>query len=139
MREKFGEKIDFDYVNSVLESVNLLSFANELMALVDYWFYGKEYPYDLTKILSKIYSAGNHGNEKQYYENRIAFEREQGRRYGKFNLVIDFFFPKKKDIYDAYPFCEKHNYPYLLCIIHRALFSFSKIGKVFKKIKSIYQ
>lgn len=137
MREKFGEKIDFDYINSVLEGVNLLNDAKKLMALVDYWFYDKEYPYDLNQMLSKIYTAGNHGNEKQYYDNRIAFEREHGRRYGKLILIVEFLFPKKRDIYNAYPFCRKHNYPYFLCVIYRTIFSFSKLEKAFKKIKNI--
>lgn len=137
LREKFGDQINFEYINSVLESVDLLNSANELMALVDYWFYNKDYPYDLNKILAKIYSAGNHGNEQQYYYNRIAFEREHGRHYSKYNFVLELFFPHKKDIYDAYPFCKKHNFPYVLCLIHRAIFSIGKIGNVFRKIKKI--
>lgn len=135
MREKNGDQIDLEYVNSVIDGVGLLDSANELMSLVDYWFYGKEYPYDLNKILAKIYTAGNHGNEQQYFENRIAYEKEQGKHYSKFNFILELFFPSKKDLYSSYPFCKKHNYPYVLCLIHRAIFSITKIGNVFKKIK----
>lgn len=130
--------VDYDYINSVLKKVDLDKKANDLMSLFELWFYDKQPSYDLTNVMRRVLTAGNHGTEEQYLDNLISEGKKTNKSFSKYNLIIGFLFPSKQNIYDAYPFCEKHHYTLIMCWLHRFFASiFSPVKGIKHALKRI--
>lgn len=114
---------DFAYIDSVLKEFDLYEIKEKLVAVKDHWFCGMEPDNDLLEFEEDILESGSQGTERLLYKNKFERERKAGKHFVKLKYVLDFIFPKKEEIYQAYPFCEKHHLPTVLCWIHRWIFS----------------
>lgn len=127
---KAYDDIDYNYISNVITSAGKESSVNEILQLYEYWFNDKAPTIDLEPVMSRIYLAGNHGNERLYFENRIKQGKLQNKHYSKLNIVIEYLFPKKEYIYTSYPFCKEHNYTTFFCWMHRAFFSVFSLKRI---------
>lgn len=140
LRKEYENRVDTKAIDDVLKKYGYYQDKEDLFALEKYWFEDVEPNKDLSNIEKDIISAGNHGTEEQFYRKRFEFEKESGKRFAKFKYFIRYVFPKKEYIYLAYPFCREHNYPTVLCWIHRIIVSTFKLSgfkNVMSKIKKI--
>lgn len=135
------DKADFSYIDSVLQEYNLYDIKAKLMAVKDRWLCNTEPNDEISAFEKEILQAGNHGTDEIYYKNIFAEEQSQGKKAIKIRYFLRFIFAPKKDIYESYPFCEKHHYPLVFCWIHRWFFTvFNKqkwknIKKLFTRLK----
>lgn len=119
--EKLGGKIDAEYVNSVLEKSGLKETADEVFALAYKWFGDKCSETDLSEAEQTVFASGNHGTIKVKLNNEYKRSGKSGKKFFKIKSIVSRLFLSKEDIYSGYPFCRKHNYPIVLCWIHRWL------------------
>lgn len=136
LENELKDKADFGYIDGVLKENGLYEIKMKLLAVKDHWFNGIESEIDVADFEKEILGAGNHGSHELYFKNKFVNERAEGKHFVKIRYFLSFMFPKKDEIYSAYPFCKKHNYPIVLCWIHRWIFSIFN-AKKWKNVKFV--
>lgn len=135
------DKVDYNYIDGVLKKYGFYETKVKLIAVKDKWFNGIESDMDLSEFETEILQSGNHGTEELSFKHKFKKEKEQGKRFPKLLYLLAFLFPPKEDIYVAYPFCQEHNYPIILCWVHRWIFSvlnqkkWKSVKKLFSRLK----
>ena len=139
LRKELNDKIDYEYIDRVLEECKIKKMANALQALSDYWFKEKEPEIDLSRVEEIIFLSRNHGDRKVLVKRKLARQKKQGKKFIKLRYIFSRIFISKDLCYRYYPFCKKHKYPTFLCWIHRLIvLPFSKRKKgVLKEIKDL--
>lgn len=141
MKEKLAHRVDFQLIEKVLTENRYKDVANDLFAVADKWFGDGniESSIDLSQIEESIYLANNHGTAEIQLNNE--YKRSAKNKFNfKLHKCLSLIFASKENIYRAYPFCQKHNYPIVLCWLHRGfcvLFSTTKRNTAFKLIWQI--
>lgn len=141
LKEKLSYKVDFQLIEKVLTENRYKDVVNDLFAVADKWF-GEgniNCPIDLSQIEESIYLANNHGSTEVQLNNEYKRSRKNKFCF-KLHKCLSLIFASKENIYRAYPFCQKHNYPIALCWLHRGfcvLFSTRKRNTAFKLIQRI--
>ena len=141
LKEEFANKVDFGVINKVLTENQYVDVANELFAVADKWFGDtniNDY-INLSQIEESIYLANNHGTVEIHLNNEYKRSRKSKFAF-KLDKYLSLIFAPKETIYRAYPFCQKHKYPTVLCWIHRGfcvLFSKRKRNNARKLLQQI--
>lgn len=114
------DKIDFDFINSVIVKYGFRDSADKLFALEKFWFENIEPSVDLTDTIKDIISGGNHGTDDLKLKNELKQDKESlGIDNPKRQRIKDIIFPEKEGIYEAYPICRERGYSQLMCWIYR--------------------
>lgn len=141
MKEKLANRVDLQLIEKVLAENRYKDVANDLFAVADKWFGDGniDSSVDLSQIEESIYLANNHGTAEIQLNNEYK-RSSKNKLYFKLHKCLSLIFASKENIYRAYPFCQKHNYPIVLCWLHRGfcvLFSKRKRTTAFKLIRQI--
>lgn len=116
-------------IDAVLKEHGFYDLKEELFAVKDHWFCGKDATPKIEAREKEICFSGNHGNEELYYPHLAEHARATGKRFPRLYTYLVFLFPPKEEIYRAYPFCRKHRYPTVLCWCHRGCCSLFSVTK----------
>lgn len=141
MKEKLAHRVDFQLIEKVLTENRYKDVANDLFAVADKWFGDGniDNSIDLSQVEESIYLANNHGSTEVQLNNEYK-RSARNKFYFKLHKCLSLIFASKENIYRAYPFCQKHNYPIVLCWLHRGfcvLFYKRKRTTAFKLIWQI--
>ncbi|MDO5829380.1 MAG: nucleotidyltransferase family protein, partial [Methanocorpusculum sp.] len=115
------DKVDYDYIDSFLKEYGLYDNKLQLLAVKDYWFYGIKPKADISEIQKYILESGTHGTLENYYKNMFLKERAKGKHFVKIRYLLEFLFPKKEYLYNAFPVCKKYHLPVVVCWFYRGI------------------
>lgn len=136
LRPEMAKTADVEYVDKILNENGLEDDVKDLFAVADYWFGGIEPESSIDGVINTIKTAGSQGNIVISIR-----QKSSGKHFRKLKYFCSLVFPKKAYIYEAYPYCEKHNFHYPLCWIYRAfriLFKKGRIKLALRQIKRIF-
>lgn len=131
-------KADLQYIDSVLEEYGFLDTKEKLIAVKNKWFCDITPSIAIKSLEKDIEFAGTHGKQTIYVKNNLKREKEQGKHFVKLRHLFSQIFLSKKDYYEAFPFCEKHHYPIVLCFFHRTICIIFN-PKRWKNIKEVFE
>lgn len=117
---KLSDKVDMEYINSVIKKAGLEQQTAQLFALAKFWFADVEPEIDLSNLIHIVRLSGNHGSDA------VSIKREYDK-FGKKNGVafkckkcLSLFFPTKEKMYASYPEFSDKGYSYMSCWVRRA-------------------
>ncbi len=131
LQYEFGEQYKID--SMVVDSADYGVPQTRLRAIIKMNRKGKRWSWPLKKDKITVRDAIGQLNNECKISARNKF-------YFKLHKCLSLIFASKENIYRAYPFCQKHNYPIVLCWLHRGfcvLFSKRKRTTAFKLIRRI--
>lgn len=116
LKDEMEKTADMESVNTMLSENGFSDTVKTLFAIADDWFGEKGRNGLYEEVVSKIKCAGTHGNLSILIDNEY-----KGKKFQKIRYFLSLVFPKKEKIYQSYPYCKEHNYPYVLAWFHRAI------------------
>ncbi|MBQ9513823.1 MAG: nucleotidyltransferase family protein [Clostridia bacterium] len=119
IEKEFADKIDRNYTDEKIKMSGLYDDYKKLIALKDYWFNGKKSDCDTLNLAKEVYLAELHGTQQVVIARELNKIEKKSKHFVKTRYLFSRLYMNKQQIYQAYPFCEKHHYPLFLCLIHR--------------------
>ena len=119
MESKLSGSIDRAYIQTVLQESGYEAMAKKLLAVAQKWFAEAALEEDLSKEEALIFESNNHGTYQVSLKNEYNKASAEDQRFFKLKRYLALLFPKKEDIYNAYPRCKRWKLPTLLCWIYR--------------------
>ena len=126
LQKALYDKVDKDYINSVLEKYDFAENAGKLFALERYWFEGETPESDLTETIRDIVMSGNHGSDDIHLRNdlrRVAADSSLAK--AKRSRIKNFLFPTLEDLYEGHPEYKEKGYSLAKARFMRAVENFS--------------
>lgn len=118
----YGEVIDKDYVQSVLEKTNAGGFLNELGTLADRWFGREDRPGNRSDMERYILGSGLHGTRANTLNNRMRSAREKHGRFYRMKHIFSRTLGTPEGLRKRYPVLNRWKILYPFCWLLR-LFS----------------
>ena len=132
---EMAKTADAGYIDKLLKENGLYEDVKDIFAVSKYWFDSIEPDRDIEDKIGIIKNAGTHGNMKLYYNNKFAGMRKEGKHFVKLRCFLSLVFPSKNSIYNAYPVCEKHHFPYPMAWLCRTIRILFKPGRLMRHIR----
>ncbi len=139
LNKNHGQKIDREYVRSVLERAKVADLVEELAAIAKRWF-GEEQPdTGRSDVERYIVQSGLHGNRLNELDNRLKRTFDGTVRFAKIKYLLRRFFGTKEKLYKAYPVLERHKILYPFCWLHRAFRALHprKMKRLTREVKKV--
>ncbi len=137
MRKQLSDKVDFDYINTVVQNSGYKSAVDEIFAVVDKWFLDAKTIDDISDIEERIYFSNNHGSQQTLIKNEYIASKNKGENFYKTRKVFSLIFPKKQIIYDTYPLTKKKRLPLIICWFYRWFVILTSFNKIKSSIKHL--
>lgn len=115
----YGEVIDKDYVQSVLEKTNAGGFLNELGTLADRWFGREDRPGNRSDMERYILGSGLHGTRANTLNNRMRSAREKHGRFYRMKHIFSRTLGTPEGLRKRYPVLNRWKILYPFCWLHR--------------------
>ncbi len=141
LNNNYGQKIDREYVRSVLEAAKVDDFAAELATIANGWFGEGKIDAGRSDMESYIVQSGLHGNRINELDNRLNKTFDSTTRYAKPKYFLRRIIGKKETMYKTYPVLEKCKILYPLCWLHRAFGALhpKKFKLLSKEVKAVME
>lgn len=141
--EKYGEVLDNDYVDNILQDMEILDFKEEMLELSNYWF-GKDYNHSSDRKLQEmeyyIYGSGSYGTQENAVKNALSRTEKEDKKQSKIMYCTRRLFKPYKLMCKYYPYLKKCPVMYPLCCLHRLVkMMCNGSGRVMSEIKLVWK
>ena len=117
--KKFDGKLDFDYILSEIERLDLSEFEEKNRSLALNLFGNKELTSENLEMLKYIIHSGAYGNLENSVKNRL--KKYGGGTHGKIKYLTAKIFPEREKIKNTYPFLSKYKALYPILVVYRLM------------------
>ena len=133
--------MDKDYIRQELEKLQLYTFSQNVLKLVNVWFAGEE-PDDITNIMTEvIIGGGSFGDANKKSKTDALIERKKGKNTSRIGRFFKALFMPYRDMCILFPFLKK--LPFLLPFmwiwraIRTVIFKRDRISARFKEVRAL--
>lgn len=120
LNKNYGQKIDREYVGSVLETAKVADLAAELSAIAKGWFGEGKLDVLRSETENYIIGAGLHGTSLNALTNHVKRTYNSNTRFAKLKYFLRRIIGTKEILYLTYPILEQYKLLYPFCWLHRA-------------------
>lgn len=104
--------MDKQYVREQLEKMHLGSFYDNVMAVIQAWFYDGLWTPEAEYISEFVFGQGSVSHNEEVANNAIASRARGNAKHGKFRMIIRRLFPARKHLDWNYPKLKKVPLPF---------------------------
>ena len=141
LNQHFGKELDWDYVNSILETAKVTDLAAQLAALGEGWFGQGNWDGERSELVTYIINSGLHGTAPNARNNHLKRNFDNRVRFPKLRYFLKRIIGTREILYLNYPILKRWKILYPLCWCHRIICALgpSKRKRLSREAKAVMQ